>query len=810
MGRPTNKKNFGSGNDRLSIRFHNGTALVNGFVVKQTGTNTFIVSDGTNQREIQITSNESLARRLMGLDDLTSWATISGVDNGSTVFIRKLTSHKAQLLSGAQRLWNLGTSVLGAIAIPTQIQATPALVNVAYATNYSAGGYNYYGMVFSDTTGQTRGVDYDVTAKVNPSTFPNQTTITWLNKAGVTPTAGVWGYDHIDAKLSANTSLVNLTSLTSTFNYSYTGSTNFNVLCEIWLGNSSTDTAWDGNNANTQWEVGFFLHAADYNFHNGGVAIGDVHVNNGVSYTVRRNNKFITFAPQNGQDVLSGTIDWRAAFDYLVFHNIITGSEWISGYLNLLGIEPTMKSGTGSYGGDFTINSLSYAGTIAPGFYSADYLGANYFSNQDSMTGWDLTGLTNNGFTSDPDGGNTAVVLMESTGTASDHSFIKSGATFTIDSRELDYVLFEDVKADKGRTKFQQYLAIGDFTSQLKTGFDVSTLTATNDTTIGTKLTANSIGRQIINLGNGYYRLITMFKKAAGITTLFYNFGIKDATGATNYVGDVTKGVTIRPRHRLIQSRKITLLGSPPSAVTGVPYSFTPTIIGGKSPLAFSAIGFPTGWAVNASTGELTNATPMTGSVTGTIRATGADGTVANLTVSLTVSSAPLTTFDDTSKGTSTTLSEGNRRMTSGANNMGARSTSSRSGEIVYAEFEVVSQADSVIGLVNNSSASSMSNWLAVNGIGIAPNGDVVAGGSGQGSAGLGTIGTGDVVGVELNKTTNKVEFSKNGVFSGVLYTIQSSAKWLAATGAPGFSVRLRTEAGQFTYAPRSGVSPWA
>jgi hypothetical protein len=133
MGRPTNKKNFGAGNDKMSIRFYNGTSLVDGYVIKQTATNAFLVSDGTNQQEVQITSSEPLARRLAGLDpigtisELTGWATISGTDSGSPVFVRKLTAHKVQLLSGVQKLWGLGTAAVNGLGLPNRSQSTPTL-----------------------------------------------------------------------------------------------------------------------------------------------------------------------------------------------------------------------------------------------------------------------------------------------------------------------------------------------------------------------------------------------------------------------------------------------------------------------------------------------------------------------------------------------------------------------------------------------------------------------------------------------------------------------------------------------------------
>lgn len=42
--RPLNKKNFGNATGKLAVRFHNGTGVVDGYIVKQLGTSKFLVS----------------------------------------------------------------------------------------------------------------------------------------------------------------------------------------------------------------------------------------------------------------------------------------------------------------------------------------------------------------------------------------------------------------------------------------------------------------------------------------------------------------------------------------------------------------------------------------------------------------------------------------------------------------------------------------------------------------------------------------------------------------------------------------------
>jgi hypothetical protein len=55
---------IGGGKGKIAVKFHNGTEVVTGFILKQTGIRRFIVSDGGNQYTVH------LARTLADLADL--------------------------------------------------------------------------------------------------------------------------------------------------------------------------------------------------------------------------------------------------------------------------------------------------------------------------------------------------------------------------------------------------------------------------------------------------------------------------------------------------------------------------------------------------------------------------------------------------------------------------------------------------------------------------------------------------------------------------------------------------------------------
>lgn len=62
--KPINSKYFGSGSGKIRIRFHNGTSVVDGFIVKQIGETKYIASHGGNDYVVRLTKDNAEAANL--------------------------------------------------------------------------------------------------------------------------------------------------------------------------------------------------------------------------------------------------------------------------------------------------------------------------------------------------------------------------------------------------------------------------------------------------------------------------------------------------------------------------------------------------------------------------------------------------------------------------------------------------------------------------------------------------------------------------------------------------------------------------
>jgi hypothetical protein len=107
MGRPLNKRNFGanSGNN-IKVQFHNGTASVNGYIVKQTGSKKFKV------REYGVSTTIFTCR----LVDKASAALAAGemtisvkTDAGVVEQVTKITARRITV-NGVSISWNYSDS----------------------------------------------------------------------------------------------------------------------------------------------------------------------------------------------------------------------------------------------------------------------------------------------------------------------------------------------------------------------------------------------------------------------------------------------------------------------------------------------------------------------------------------------------------------------------------------------------------------------------------------------------------------------------------------------------------------------------
>lgn len=107
MGKPLNKRYFGpptAGGDEIKVQFHNGTASVNGWIVKQTGSKRFICSDGTNQAVCYLVPKASG-------DLLAGEMSITVKDDADDIFqVTKISSRRVTLENGNTIPWNWSNS----------------------------------------------------------------------------------------------------------------------------------------------------------------------------------------------------------------------------------------------------------------------------------------------------------------------------------------------------------------------------------------------------------------------------------------------------------------------------------------------------------------------------------------------------------------------------------------------------------------------------------------------------------------------------------------------------------------------------
>lgn len=223
---------------------------------------------------------------------------------------------------------------------------------------FSANGYTAFASPWSTYPGGansslSRPADYQDIIRVKPSTFPDDSLIQW--RWPVPGTGVVAGYMHIargnydgsDAFGWVPWQVGNITTFTETFDLETTGTAaDFVVLNEFYL------TTTSGNPETDAYEIGHWLHAAGaaLTFFNASALIGDYTDADGRIWEVRNTGPnptgaaYIVFLLKSRADILSGTIDKRAALLWLVGTGLALNHLWVNG--TAVGVEP--YRGTGS------------------------------------------------------------------------------------------------------------------------------------------------------------------------------------------------------------------------------------------------------------------------------------------------------------------------------------------------------------------------------------------------------------------------------------------------------------------------------
>ena len=106
MGRPLNKRLFGADtNNNLRVRFHNGTASVNGAIVKQKGSKKFVCVDAAGTEAtcvLTAAADNALTAGQMSI-------TVTN-DAGTDLFLTKISARKVTASDGNTYPWNFSSS----------------------------------------------------------------------------------------------------------------------------------------------------------------------------------------------------------------------------------------------------------------------------------------------------------------------------------------------------------------------------------------------------------------------------------------------------------------------------------------------------------------------------------------------------------------------------------------------------------------------------------------------------------------------------------------------------------------------------
>jgi hypothetical protein len=499
---------------------------------------------------------------------------------------------------GAMFLGMLSASVKSASFSPMMPRTAGItdLLYVPYKVLYVNGPYsawaNNWSMNWGGPFPWVEGVDFYAHWDVHSNAFPNRSTCTWFLPYGPPPNGvGVWGYymltyGNYDASASPTgvspLQICNISTFTSDVDFTWDGDATWNMLHELFLTRDSRPTG--GISENELLEIGFWLHAnagvvESRSWDDKWIDLG-IHTNNGVDYvgTLAYGstladayyayfwNADTNYAIYSSH--VTATIDWKAVMDFLLSKGIITGSEWVNGIA--IGNEPGgTAEQAGTRNGAFTIDTwnMTFTGsTAAPG---ADYLGTNLIPDGDGMASWTLNALTSIPGQDDADGGTGAFLLSETTDNAI-HYYTPSGGSITVPTEQHDFIWFEDIKtvgrdwivmiiSDGGSSQIVNRWNLSDNSSHPSgpnTGTGLETIQLQNDPSRSYYLTLECL---TIGGDSSFHRVFWRFRKAAGVTNLVLKVGTALGTEADEtaadytFVGDVTKGLIVRPRHRLVQ-----------------------------------------------------------------------------------------------------------------------------------------------------------------------------------------------------------------------------------------------------------------
>lgn len=126
MGRPINKRFFGANaSNNIRVRFHNGSASVNGAVVSQRGSKKFKCVDASGNTAVC-----SLVSKADGSLAAGEMSIKVKNDAGTVLYVTKISSHNVTASDGNRYPWNFSTSTSDGA-----VQTEEAGTNSSFAGN---------------------------------------------------------------------------------------------------------------------------------------------------------------------------------------------------------------------------------------------------------------------------------------------------------------------------------------------------------------------------------------------------------------------------------------------------------------------------------------------------------------------------------------------------------------------------------------------------------------------------------------------------------------------------------------------------
>ena len=107
MGRPLNKRFFGAptaGGSEIKVQFHNGTASVNGYIVKQLGSKKFRCTDGVTEKDC------FLVDKAAGAVAAGEMSIVIKDDGGTVRQVNKIAGRKMTMDTNATIGWNFSAA----------------------------------------------------------------------------------------------------------------------------------------------------------------------------------------------------------------------------------------------------------------------------------------------------------------------------------------------------------------------------------------------------------------------------------------------------------------------------------------------------------------------------------------------------------------------------------------------------------------------------------------------------------------------------------------------------------------------------